>query len=216
MPNSCLLCGADGADLLCAGCRADLPPLPSGRCPRCCEPTSGGEHCGRCLAEPPHFDAATALYRYDFPLDRLVHGLKYGGQLSLAQWFGERLAEALAGRHFDSIIPLPLHPSRLRERGFNQSGEIARVVGRRLGLAVDIESCRRWRPNAPQAELPLSRRAANVRGVFECVSDLGGRQVLVIDDVMTSGATLSECARTLKLHGAARVEVAVVARALRN
>lgn len=216
LPNSCLLCGADASDMLCAGCHADLPTLPSARCPRCCEPTPGGEHCGRCLAGPPHFDATTALYRYDFPLDRLVHGLKYGGQLSLAGWFGALLAQALAGRQFDSIIPLPLHPSRLQERGFNQSGEIARVVGRRLGLAVDNHSCRRWRPNVPQAELPLAQRAANVRGVFECVSDLRGRQVLVIDDVMTSGATLSECARTLKLHGAARVEVAVVARALRN
>ena len=216
LPNFCLLCGADAPDLLCPGCQADLPELPYARCPRCCEPTFEGEHCGRCLSDPPSFDTATALYRYDFPLDRLVHALKYGGRMPLAGWFGGLLAQALAGRHFDSIIPLPLHPSRLRERGFNQSGEIARVVGRRLGLAVDIGSCRRWRPNAPQAGLPLSERAANVRGAFECVTDLSGQQVLLIDDVMTSGATLGECARMLKLHGAARVEVAVVARALRN
>lgn len=216
LPNSCLLCGSDSTSLLCPGCMADLPLLPAARCPQCCEPTARGERCGHCLAQPPHFDGATAFYRYDFPLDRLIHAFKYGGQLSLAAWFGRQLADAVTGRGFDRIIPMPLHPSRLRERGFNQSGEIARVVGHQLGISLDVWSCCRSRPNPPQAELPLTQRAANVRGVFECIADLSGQRILLIDDVMTSGATLNECARVLKLHGASSVEAAVVARALRS
>lgn len=221
LPQSCILCGADSSDTpLCAPCIADLPRLPAGSCPQCAEPTCHGELCGRCLVSPPHFDAAFSPYRYDFPLDRLIQALKYGGLLALAGWFGRQLATTPAGaagaRDFDFAIPLPLHPARLQLRGFNQSAEIARAACREIGLALDIASCRRVRPTPPQAELPLAQRAANVRGAFECRTDLSGRRILLIDDVMTSGATLDECARTLKLHGAAKVTVAVVARALRK
>jgi ComF family protein len=216
LPNSCLLCGKDSLELLCPGCLADLPPLPPGRCPGCAQPTSRGERCGPCLARPFHFDAAVALYSYEFPLDRLIHAFKYGGQLSLAGWFGRQMAALLGSRDFDRVIPMPLHPARLAERGFNQSAELARIIARQLGTHLDAASCRRVRATSPQAELPLADRAGNVRGVFECAADLSGQGVLLIDDVMTSGATLNECARVLKLHGASRVEAAVVARTLRN
>lgn len=216
LPNACLMCGGDSEAVVCPDCRADLPLLPPARCPCCAEPTSRGERCGNCLARPPHFDRATAAYRYDFPLDRLIHGLKYGGQLALAGWFGHQLAGALAGERADRLIPLPLHPLRLQERGFNQSGEIARAISRRLSIPLDLDICRRTRPTSPQAGLPIGERAANIRGAFECIADLSGERILLVDDVMTSGATLNECARILKLHGAASIGVAVVARALRN
>lgn len=216
LPNSCLLCGNDSSALLCPGCVEDLPLQDASCCPRCAEPITHGACCGHCLREPPHFDATTALYRYDFPLDRLIHALKYGGQLALAAWFGERLTTALRGRSFDLLLPMPLHPERLQTRGFNQAAEIARTIGRHLALPVALEACQRSRPTCSQAQLPLQDRRANVRGAFQCAADLSGKRILVIDDVMTSGATLSECARTLKLHGAAHVEAAVVARALRN
>jgi predicted amidophosphoribosyltransferase len=109
-----------------------------------------------------------------------------------------------------------LHPDRLRERGFNQSAEIARAVSRQTGIPLALASLVRTRPTPPQAALPLKERAGNVRGAFECGADLAGRRVLLVDDVMTSGATLRECARVLKLHGAATITVAVVARALRQ
>jgi len=216
LPNACLLCGGDAAAIVCPGCAADLPLLPPNRCPQCAEPTAHGERCGHCLSRTVYFDGTCTLYRYDFPLDRLIHAFKYGGQLALAGWFGGQLADAQGSRDFDRIVPMPLHPARLRERGFNQAAEIARIVGHRLNVRLDVDSVRRTRPTASQAELPLAERAANVRGAFECSADLSGQRTLLIDDVMTSGATLSECARTLKLHGAARVEVAVIARALRN
>lgn len=214
LPQSCLLCGGDADELLCPACRADLPILPPQRCPQCAEPTAHGERCGRCLAQTMHFDRTHAAFRYAFPLDRLVHKLKYGHQLALAAWFGQELAKTIGAAGADCIVPLPLHPERLKERGFNQALEIARAIPRSLPVHCDL--LHRRHATVPQAALPLDQRSGNVRGVFECPGDLSGRRILLVDDVMTSGATLNEAARTLKLHGAVSVEVAVVARALRN
>lgn len=161
-----------------------------------------------------HLDRTHAIFRYDFPLDRLVHALKYGHQLALAAWFGRQLAKSIGEPEADYIVPLPLHPERLKERGFNQAAEIARTMGSMCNLPVHHEILHRPHATAPQAGLPLDKRSANVRGAFECRKDLSAHRILLVDDVMTSGTTLDEAARTLKLHGASRVEVAVVARAL--
>ncbi len=217
LPATCLLCGADaGGDLLCPPCGADLPELPAARCPQCAVPSLHGETCGACLREAPHFDRTEALFHYDFPADRLIHALKYGHQLAVATWSAKRLAERLDSMAFDMLTPLPLHPERLRERGFNQSTEIARALGKQLKLPVERRHLRRVRATPPQAELPHKERHRNVRGAFECRADFTGRHLLLIDDVMTSGATVNECARILKRHGAATVTVAVVARALKR
>lgn len=217
LPASCLLCGADsGKTLICSACCADLPPLPQHHCPLCADRTTHGERCGACLKDPPHFDVAVAAFRYNFPVDRIVHALKYGHQLAVADWCAHQLIALLKDHAFNRLVPLPLHPERLRERGFNQSGEIARAVGARLGIPVDIESLLRTRATAPQADLPHKERRRNVRGAFECRSDLTGQHLLLIDDVMTTAATANECARILKVHGAASVTVAVVARALKD
>jgi ComF family protein len=217
LPGSCLLCGADaGRGLICAGCRADLPPAPSPACPQCGEATTHGERCGACLKDPPAFARTVALFRYEFPVDRIIHALKYAHRLPVAAWLGDRLAAALADDPPELVVPLPLHPERLRERGFNQSAEIARALARRLARPLEIHAVERTRATPPQAGLPLKERSGNVRGAFECCSDLGGRSVLLVDDVMTSGATLRECARVLRLHGAGPITVAVAARALRQ
>lgn len=216
LPASCLLCSADSQhNLLCADCETDLPAAPSAICPRCAQPTTHGERCGACLKESPHFDQTIAVFHYDFPVDRIIHALKYGHQLAVAGWLGDQLAKRTQGIG-EIIIPLPLHALRLRERGFNQSMEIARSLGKCLNLPVDRNSLVRLRATPPQAALPLKERHRNVRGAFECVADLSGRHVLLIDDVMTSGATVNECARVLKLHGASQVTVGVAARALKH
>jgi ComF family protein len=134
----------------------------------------------------------------------------------VATWCAQRLVTPLNNASFDWVIPLPLHSDRLRERGFNQSAEIAKVLGRLLGVAVDYQKVLRTRPTAPQAELPHRERQRNVRGAFECRTDFSGQNLLLIDDVMTTAATANECARILKLHGAASVTIAVVARALKH
>jgi ComF family protein len=217
LPGSCLLCGADaGAGLICPDCTADLPPAPAPACPQCGEATTHGERCGACLKDPPAFARTVALFRYEFPVDRIIHALKYAHRLPVAAWLGERLAERLADAPPDLVVPLPLHPARLRERGFNQSAEIARTLAHWVGRPLDVHNVVRTRPTPPQAGLPLKERGGNVRGAFECRTDFGGRSVLLVDDVMTSGATLRECARILRLHGAGEITVTVAARALRH
>jgi len=185
-------------------------------CPQCSLPTTYGERCGGCLKKPPHFDVCHALFSYDFPADRLIHALKYGHQLALAGWLAKQIATQLPMTPADLIMPMPLHPARLRERGFNQSMEIARQLGKYLEQPVDRKSLIRSRPTPPQAELHLKARRKNVQGAFECRSDLTGKHILLVDDVMTTGASADECARTLKLHGAQRVEIVVAARALKH
>lgn len=215
--GSCLLCGSDSGDeILCTACIADLPSMPAMTCPCCAEQTSYGERCGACLKDAPHFDRVTAGFAYDFPVDRTIHALKYGHQLPVAAWLGRWLATQLHGNEYDLIIPLPLHGGRLRERGFNQSMEIARSIGKQLALPVQHESLQRIRATQPQADLPYKERHHNVRGAFECRHDHGGQRILLVDDVMTTGATLNECARVLKIHGATSVGVAVAARTLKH
>ena len=217
LPASCLLCGEDsGSTTICTACHSELPRLPEQRCPLCADRTTHGERCGACLKDPPHFDRALAAFRYDFPLDRVIHALKYGHQLAVTGWCADQLRPLLLGSPFDRIIPLPLHADRLRERGFNQSGEIAKALATLLAVPVDLASLIRTRATTPQADLPHKERQRNVRGAFECRSDLSGQHILLIDDVLTTAATANECARTLKLHGAATVTVAVVARALKD
>ena len=215
LAQDCLLCGAEsGISPVCAACEQDLPQLPAARCPCCALPTLDGEVCGRCLARTPNYDLTLAAFRYDFPLDKLVQSFKYGHRLALAGYFGRQLAALPADAPADVIIPLPLHPRRLRERGFNQALELARGVGRAWRTPVDARSCRRIRHTPAQADLPWLERARNVRGAFDCSADFSGQRLLLIDDVMTTGASLGELARTVKLHGAAQVTLLVLARAL--
>lgn len=207
----------DAADsVICPGCTDDLPAMPQARCPQCGEPTTHGERCGACLKHAPHFDAALALMPYEFPADRLIQALKYGHHLALAAWLGQRLAQLVKTMEFDQIVPMPLHPQRLRERGFNQAVELARPIARTLKRPLLLDALERTRATPPQAELPLRERHRNVRGAFECRTDFAGRRLLLVDDVMTSGATLDECARILGLHGASQVFVAVAARAFKH
>jgi ComF family protein len=150
---------------------------------------------------------------YGFPIDAVIRRLKYAADLSLI----EPLATLLIQRVTDEvrpecIVPMPLSAQRLRERGFNQSLELARALARRLHIPIAASVCRRVRHTPPQATLPLEQRRANIRGAFECDIDLNGTRLVVVDDVLTSGATLNELARVLLRAGAAEVSGWVVAR----
>ena len=130
LTQDCLLCAEpDVPEILCGACADDLPRLPQPCCRRCALPIANGEICGRCLNKPPRFDAALAAFAYGFPLDKLIQSFKYGHRLALAAYFGERLAELAEGIAADRILPMPLHPRRLRECGFNQALELARPLG---------------------------------------------------------------------------------------
>jgi ComF family protein len=217
LPQDCFLCGApSGGESVCPGCARDLP-LQGETCPQCALPSPGGLVCGRCLAATPDYDATVAPFRYEFPVDRLIQALKYQGRLSLVPWLAHAIAErAASSASPDLIVPMPLHRDRLRERGFNQSVEIARALQRETGALLAIEAVRRTRPTQPQVELPLDARAKNVRGAFACTTRFHGQHVAVVDDVMTSGATLDELARMLKAAGAARVTNWVIARTVQH
>lgn len=215
-PLSCLLCGApSGAQPLCSGCHADLPWHRAPCCPQCALPTPDGQVCGACLKHPPAFDRTHAALVYAFPLDRMVPRLKYHGHLALAPALGACLTQALApAPRPDRLIPMPLHPARIRTRGFNHATEIARGVAKRLALPLDALSVRRIRDTPPQMGLKHDARRRNVRGAFACTGDLAGQRIALIDDVMTTGTSLDELAATLKHAGAREVSCWVVARTL--
>jgi ComF family protein len=217
LPQDCFLCAAPAGEvLLCKACIASLPQMPAALCPRCALPAPDSSVCGACMKRAPHFDATHAVFRYEFPLDRMIHALKYAHRLSCAGFLGRMLAQADLRFRPDLIVPVPLSGARLAERGFNQALEIARPLLRILDAPAELTHIHRSRDTTPQASLPWKQRVKNVRHAFECEIDLTGRTVLVVDDVMTTGATLDELARTLKAHGAVHVENLVVARALRD
>jgi len=209
--GSCFVCRGASRELLCEACREELPRLGDELCPRCALPSPGAAVCGRCLSEPPAYDATTAALAYDFPADTLVHALKFRGELALAPLLGSLLSASIASWSVDRVIPVPLSTARLRGRGYNQAVEIARHLARGK---LDVDVCVRHGDAVPQTELPWDERRRNVRGAFGCRRGLAGATVAVVDDVMTTGATLDELALTLKRAGAARVVNWVVARTL--
>lgn len=221
-PSACLLCSAPGADDLdlCPACLRALPWNRSS-CTHCAAPlppASAGapQVCGQCLNHPPPFDAVLAPLLYRPPLDWLVQGFKFHQRLAPGRLLGELLAGHLAEHAVavpDLIVPVPLHPARLRERGYNQALELARPVARRLRVPLVPERVRRTRATASQSLLAAAERRRNVRGAFELARPLAARHVAIIDDVMATGSTVGELARVLRRGGAERIEVWAVARA---
>jgi ComF family protein len=210
----CVLCDAPTTGTwACKECASELPYLPPARCAVCAVPLPSGATCGACLERPPAFDRVSALFAYEFPVDALIHAFKYGGRLALAPALGEAFAAAEAPA-VDVLVPMPLAPRRLRERGFNQALELARCLSRRHRIPILAGACRRVSDTPPQAALPWRERARNVRGAFVCDTDLNGLRVAVVDDVVTTGATLNEIARTLREAGAASVAGWALARTL--
>ncbi len=209
------------AAAVCPGCLDDLPRLASPRCPICATPLAvPAPTCGACLTHPPAYDATLAAWRYGYPLDALIHLLKFGHGPALRRFASaDFLAHGMLRDtpHAGTIIlPVPLSHQRLRERGFNQALELARPLARILKLPVDDTSLTRARNTPPQSLLPWRARKKNVRHAFACTSDFSGQSIIVVDDVMTTGATLDAVARTLKDHGAIRVTNWVAARAVRD
>jgi ComF family protein len=204
------LCRGAAQGVLCAACDADLPRLAAPLCPRCALESPRGALCGRCLAEPPQYDATVAALAYAFPADVLIHALKFRGELALAPLLAEVFSQRIdENEKVDLVVPVPLSARRLRERGYNQSAEIARRLRSRAPLELFL--CERSRDSAAQTDLPWSERRRNVRGAFRCARGVSGT-VAVVDDVMTTGATLNEIAMVLKHAGAGRVVNWVVAR----
>jgi len=219
LPPTCLLCGAAGVEGrdLCTGCAADLPRNMTA-CPVCALPLPTGQTgcCDACRSHPPLYDRAFAPFCYRPPIDFLIRRLKFNGRLSHARLLGELFALALAERGEswpDCIIPVPLHPLRLRERGFNQALELARPVARRWRIPLLAEGLRRVRYTPPQTRLDARARQTNPLGAFMLSKPLADVRVALLDDVMTTASTVAECARVLRAGGATDIEIWVIGRA---
>lgn len=210
----CVLCGASSqSGIWCTACDADLPRLSPAHCPVCALPSPNKGICGRCLQHAPSFDRTVAAFAYAFPVDKLIQAVKFSGQLTLVEHLADALAQRIDLRP-DGVVAMPLHPQRLRERGFNQSQLLALRITKQIGAPLLADACTRTRNTSPQSSLPWQERGKNMRKAFSCAADLTGKHIAIVDDVMTTGASIEELARTLRQAGASQVSAWVVARTL--
>lgn len=212
MDHSCILCNQK-ADLpveLCSDCKAALL-TETHRCHHCGLPlASAQKECGKCLKNPPVFDACEAMLGYTLEAANLIRQLKYNQRLNVADIMSYLMAEFLQNRKTELpevIIPVPIHRKRLYRRGFNQTMEIAKGISKQLDLPLDFKCCQRMRASSPQASLSAVDRKKNVVGAFKMAKPIQYEHVAIFDDVMTTGSTVSEMARLLKSEGVKCVEV---------
>lgn len=210
-PPVCVFCRSSRvryADRLCAGCHGDLPRVPS-PCRRCARPLhEDASVCRACRDSAPPVERVYAAFRYAFPVDAAVRAVKFAHRLEYLPVLAAGM-RALVPADCDLIVPVPLARRRQARRGFNQAAELARWLRSTQPVAANVL---RTRHTPPQTGLDAARRRRNVRGAFEVEGELAGSYPLIVDDVMTTGATVFELARCLKRHGAGRVAVLVAAR----
>ena len=219
MPVCCVFCGVvlEAFETgICHGCANDLP-WNDNACPRCAEPQqtplSAGLACAACQATPPPFTAAAALFRYAFPVDAAIKLFKFRRRLDYVPAFGAIMASALTflPPDVDCLVPVPLHWRRQALRGFNQAEELGREMHKHADLPV-IRMARRVRATPPQSGLDAGSRRKNLRGAFSIVARNTVQHALIVDDVITTGATCRELASALMRSGASQVSVLTLAR----
>jgi|YNPNPStandDraft_1061719.scaffolds.fasta_scaffold00288_11 ComF family protein len=213
-PPRCIICRRPGT-WLCVECTPHLPYITGPVCQHCGEPLSHGTVCRRCRQTPLRLEGIRSVLLYEGPVRDAVHRLKYRGGRTLAPPLGALMATAWQQQppEVDVIVPVPLHPRRLRQRGYNQAALLAREIGWRTGLAVNEEALCRTRATPPQMRLNAAARRQNIAGAFRCPD--GSRlppRVLLVDDVCTTGATLEACADALRASGASLVWALTLAR----
>jgi ComF family protein len=227
-PPLCHICRCfltDPTDIhLCSGCREKIVAVGSPLCPVCGVPfatENGIDHpCGHCLTTRRPFAGARAAVRFEGPVQELIHRFKYGKKVHLSRPLGlltaTTLADFLPATAADYIVPVPLHRRRLRERGFNQSQLIGQILAKSWKIPLSVHNLRRIRWTNPQTGLSATERERNIRGAFAVAAPdrLEGKRLLLVDDVYTTGSTVSECAKTLRQSGAKEVRVITVARAV--
>ncbi len=222
LPGRCLRCGVvvDGAGALCPGCWESMTFIAAPHCDRCGQPfeidPAGGTLCGQCMADPPLYSRARAVFRYDDASRPLILRFKHGDRTAAAPQFarwmaragGELLTEAQV------IVPVPLHRWRLWRRRYNQAALLAQALAKQANIPCVPDSLSRVRATPSQGRLGRGQRRRNVQGAFRLCREAAvqGKRVLLIDDVLTSGATVGECVRVLLRGGAERVEVLTLAR----
>lgn len=226
IPPKCASCGTvlSHESVFCESCKDTFRLVEEPFCSICGLPfksSEGSNHpCPSCWNESVWFDRARAVFIYEGAIRRAIHRFKYHANLFQARILGGLLAdvvEDLSGSSsWDFIVPVPLHETKLKQRGFNQALLLSRYVAKRVGIPLDVDTLRRTRVTRPQVELSGSERMKNVRNAFEVNSPevCNNKQILLLDDVFTTGATMRECARVLKKAGASRVDAVTLARSV--
>lgn len=215
-PYPCFLCGQNAEQsALCSDCIRDLPLL-GNACKYCALPIFHGDICGTCLRQPPVQDSSFSLFRYDAHIKTCISAFKFQHQLEFASLFAELMAQKLCLRDDlpETLIPIPLHPTRIKERGFNQSLLLAQALARDLSRPSLSNALIRTRPTPAQHRLSLRQRKSNLKRAFAWHGDTRPQHVALIDDVMTTGTTLHEAARILRKIGVKTIEVWTIARAI--
>ena len=238
LPQPCLLCGDLGHqehDLaLCKPCLADLPILGE-TCLSCANPLESRferlesfleespllqiRHCGQCLQYKPYFDHSLAFFPYAHPFDYFIHAIKFRSKLAITSLLGKLMAQQISStvklldEMPDALLPVPLHPSRQRERGYNQSLELARPIAKQLQIPILNDLAQRTKATPPQSSLPLRQRKQNLKDAFIINYSVKDRHIAIIDDVMTTGTTVNALAKKLKQAGAQRVSIWCLCRA---
>lgn len=211
LPQTCFFCGDSAPETVCEPCAAALPRLSRESCPRCQLAAANGEVCGRCLKKPPHWQHLVAEWHYEFPVQAAIVSAKYHHAFSIFRW----VAAQRRSWPFDTsatVIPVPLAELRLQSRGYNQAQLIAYEMAKRFALRVDADAVIRIRETDLQQRLNWVERRRNVRHAFAATRSFEGESVVLVDDVLTTGSTLNELARTVYDAGARRVDAYVLAR----
>ena len=221
-PPACPLCcntfPKGWQDLFCRTCLRGFLPLPAARCPRCALPFDGssasGHLCGRCAQKTPPFSSVHAVGLFEQSLRQALHQFKFHQRVGLDRPLGQLLLRQFnTDQQFDLIVPVPLNSRRLKERSYNQSLLLAREIGRGLRIPVAVHLLQREQDTESQRKLSAHEREKNMRGAFQLRGSLAGEKILLVDDVMTTGATVSACSGELIRGGAGEVQVAVIGRA---
>lgn len=230
-PSRCVLCRQPGMENLdlCPHCYAQLP-WNHHSCRQCAitltdspidslaDSKGTDVLCGRCLQTAPYFDISYSVFRYRGDIVPMMHQFKFHQRLLYSRLFGQLLLDKLQrqivqGQRPDYLLPVPLHPSRLRQRGYNQSVELAKVLAKGLQVPLQPHCLVRSRKTPAQAGLGAKQRRSNIKGAFELIHPLADRHIALVDDVVTTGSTVNEIARVLKESGVKRVDVYSIARA---
>ncbi len=218
-PPTCILCNLSckHSDDLCEACAINFKKNTNScyRCGSTLEIHEPSRICGKCISTRPAYDYTHAPYIYQSGIRHLIQTLKFNNNYKNARLLGKLIADSVinSATFPELIMPVPLHPIRYRQRGFNQSLEIARTVSKQLSIPLDYSSCQRKKYTLQQSALPAKQRQKNLRHAFTVCRPIDARHIVIVDDVMTTGATANEMAETLKKSGVARVDIWVCARA---
>lgn len=213
LPHFCVLCHKPSHREmdLCLACENQLPFLKNA-CHICASPLpENNTICGQCLTRKKPFDQTISIFKYEPPVSAMITGLKFSAKLHYATLFGKLLARKIIQKP-ELIIPIPLHKNRLKERGFNQSLEIAKQIGKQLNIPIDVKSCQRIIHTQPQAQIPAKDRKKNVQNAFGMVQKISTNHIAVIDDVVTTGHTISSFCQMLKQQGVQHIDVWCIAK----